>query len=93
MKIMLQEDMLMAFKNVEGVNRPQLEPNYKKTIQDIHKHMFLNEIIYINLYIPKVNKINNQLEQFPPRDDGNPQVKLADNKLMDILESAMPKLW
>eukprot|EP00957_Ditylum_brightwellii_P199598 15215821-Ditylum_brightwellii.AAC.1 len=33
------------------------------------------------------------LEQLPPRDDGTPQVKLADNKLMDVLKNAVPKSW
>eukprot|EP00957_Ditylum_brightwellii_P062090 4712335-Ditylum_brightwellii.AAC.1 len=47
----------------------------------------------IQTFIAKVNKINDQLEQFPPRDDGTPQVKLADDKLMEILENAMLKLW
>eukprot|EP00957_Ditylum_brightwellii_P009938 749475-Ditylum_brightwellii.AAC.1 len=44
-------------------------------------------------FVTCVNKITERLTQFPPRDDGTSQEKLADNKLMDILESAMPKSW
>eukprot|EP00957_Ditylum_brightwellii_P187408 14272779-Ditylum_brightwellii.AAC.1 len=38
-------------------------------------------------------KMNDCLEQFPPRDDGTPQVKLTEDKLMDILKNAAPKSW
>eukprot|EP00957_Ditylum_brightwellii_P126296 9629090-Ditylum_brightwellii.AAC.1 len=37
--------------------------------------------------------MNDWLEQFPPRDDGTPQVKLTEDKLMDILENAVLKSW
>eukprot|EP00957_Ditylum_brightwellii_P193198 14710726-Ditylum_brightwellii.AAC.1 len=37
--------------------------------------------------------MNDRLEQFPPRDNGTPQVNLAEDKLMDILENAVPKSW
>eukprot|EP00957_Ditylum_brightwellii_P024251 1829329-Ditylum_brightwellii.AAC.1 len=37
--------------------------------------------------------MNGQLEQFPPRDDGTPQVKLVEDKLIDILENSVPKSW
>eukprot|EP00957_Ditylum_brightwellii_P066748 5065551-Ditylum_brightwellii.AAC.1 len=37
--------------------------------------------------------MNDRLEQFLPRDDGTPQVKLTEDKLMDILENAVPKSW
>eukprot|EP00957_Ditylum_brightwellii_P079332 6031459-Ditylum_brightwellii.AAC.1 len=37
--------------------------------------------------------MNDRLEQFLPRDNGTPQVKLAEDKLMDILENAVPKSW
>ena len=33
--------MKMAFENAEGGNRPQSKPNYKKTMKDMHVHMFL----------------------------------------------------
>eukprot|EP00957_Ditylum_brightwellii_P062705 4758900-Ditylum_brightwellii.AAC.1 len=45
----------------------------------------------LQIFVARVNKSNDQLEQFPPRDDRTPQVKLAGKKLMDILENAMPK--
>eukprot|EP00957_Ditylum_brightwellii_P035330 2679832-Ditylum_brightwellii.AAC.1 len=41
----------------------------------------------------RVNKINYHLEQFLPRDNRTPQVKLAEDKLMDIIENAVPKSW
>eukprot|EP00957_Ditylum_brightwellii_P148638 11316490-Ditylum_brightwellii.AAC.1 len=44
-------------------------------------------------FTAQVNKINDRLAQFPPRDDRNPQEKLANDKIMDILENVMPKLW
>eukprot|EP00957_Ditylum_brightwellii_P068745 5218390-Ditylum_brightwellii.AAC.1 len=34
------------------------------------------------------NQMNDQMEQFLPREDGTPHVKLAEDKLMDILENA-----
>eukprot|EP00957_Ditylum_brightwellii_P102413 7806321-Ditylum_brightwellii.AAC.1 len=37
--------------------------------------------------------MNDRLEQFPPRDNVTPQVKLAEDKLMDIIENAVPKSW
>eukprot|EP00957_Ditylum_brightwellii_P211490 15366226-Ditylum_brightwellii.AAC.1 len=42
---------------------------------------------------PCVNKMNNHLEQFLPRDNRSPQVKLVEDELMDILENAVPKSW
>eukprot|EP00957_Ditylum_brightwellii_P156439 11906360-Ditylum_brightwellii.AAC.1 len=45
----------------------------------------------LHIFVACVNKINNGLEQFLPRDNGTPQVKLADNELMDILKNAVPK--
>eukprot|EP00957_Ditylum_brightwellii_P028354 2141269-Ditylum_brightwellii.AAC.1 len=98
----------MAFKNTEGVNGPQSEPNYKQTMQDMHVHMFplqayttqtqyMRRVLIkpykmsLQTFIARINKINDWLEQFLPRDDRTPQVKLADNKLMDILKNAMPK--
>eukprot|EP00957_Ditylum_brightwellii_P072232 5490945-Ditylum_brightwellii.AAC.1 len=47
----------------------------------------------LHTFVDRVNKINDQLEQFSPRDGGNLQVKLLDNTLMDILETAVPKSW
>eukprot|EP00957_Ditylum_brightwellii_P027894 2107564-Ditylum_brightwellii.AAC.1 len=44
-------------------------------------------------FVACFNKMNDHLEQFPPRDDQTPQVKLAKDKLMDILENAVPKAW
>ena len=93
-KGMLQGDMLMAFENEEGINGPQLEPNYKNMMQGMYKHMFLLQAytiqtqyiqreliksykISLQTFVARVNKIIDQLEQFPPRDDGTPQVKLA----------------
>eukprot|EP00957_Ditylum_brightwellii_P107148 8174746-Ditylum_brightwellii.AAC.1 len=43
--------------------------------------------------VVRVNKMNNLLEKFPPRDNRTHQVKLAEDKLMDILENAVPKFW
>eukprot|EP00957_Ditylum_brightwellii_P189950 14461027-Ditylum_brightwellii.AAC.1 len=40
-----------------------------------------------------VNKMNDQLEQFLPRNDRTHQVKLAEDKLIDILENVVPKSW
>jgi hypothetical protein len=93
-KGMLQGDMLMAFENEEGINGPQLEPNYKNMMQGMYKHMFLLQAytiqtqyiqreliksykISLQTFVARVNKIIDQLEQFPPRDDGTPQVKLT----------------
>eukprot|EP00957_Ditylum_brightwellii_P037928 2868651-Ditylum_brightwellii.AAC.1 len=39
-KSMLRGDAFTAFKNAKGANRPQSEPAYKKTMVDIHTHMF-----------------------------------------------------
>eukprot|EP00957_Ditylum_brightwellii_P080688 6136657-Ditylum_brightwellii.AAC.1 len=39
-KSMLRGGALTAFKNVEGVSRPQSETAYKKSMEDIHTHMF-----------------------------------------------------
>eukprot|EP00957_Ditylum_brightwellii_P161816 12320429-Ditylum_brightwellii.AAC.1 len=39
-KSMLREDALTAFENSEGKNGPQMEPNYKQTMHDVHVHMF-----------------------------------------------------
>eukprot|EP00957_Ditylum_brightwellii_P040388 3056673-Ditylum_brightwellii.AAC.1 len=47
----------------------------------------------LRTFIVRVNKTNDCLEQFPPRDNGSPQVKLTEEKLMDILENIAPKLW
>eukprot|EP00957_Ditylum_brightwellii_P092622 7053110-Ditylum_brightwellii.AAC.2 len=47
----------------------------------------------LQTFIAQVNKINDWLEQFLPRDNGTPQFKLADSKLMDILKNTMPKFW
>eukprot|EP00957_Ditylum_brightwellii_P163919 12479376-Ditylum_brightwellii.AAC.2 len=47
----------------------------------------------LHAFVARVNKMNDRLEQFPPRDNGTPQVKLAEDKLMDILENAVPKSW
>eukprot|EP00957_Ditylum_brightwellii_P205051 15342003-Ditylum_brightwellii.AAC.1 len=43
--------------------------------------------------VARVNTINESLAQFPSRDDMTFQVKLAGEKIMDILENAMPKTW
>eukprot|EP00957_Ditylum_brightwellii_P133862 10207315-Ditylum_brightwellii.AAC.1 len=37
--------------------------------------------------------MNDCLEQFPFRDNRTSQVKLAEDKLMDILENKVPKSW
>eukprot|EP00957_Ditylum_brightwellii_P141253 10762028-Ditylum_brightwellii.AAC.1 len=37
--------------------------------------------------------MNDQLAQFPPRDDRTHKEKLVNDKTMDILEAAMPKSW
>eukprot|EP00957_Ditylum_brightwellii_P087165 6634114-Ditylum_brightwellii.AAC.1 len=39
-KSMLRGGTLTAFKNANGVNKPQSEPAYKKTMVDVHTHMF-----------------------------------------------------
>eukprot|EP00957_Ditylum_brightwellii_P070616 5365636-Ditylum_brightwellii.AAC.2 len=94
----------------EGVNRPQSEPNYKKTMQDMHMHMFLLQAyvtqtwyiwralikpykMSLQTFAARIHKINDQIEQFLTRDNMTPQVKLADDKLMDIMENKIPKLW
>eukprot|EP00957_Ditylum_brightwellii_P041533 3145446-Ditylum_brightwellii.AAC.1 len=109
-KSILQGNVLVAFKNAEGVNGPQSEPNYKKMMQDVHVHMlplqaYVVQTWYmwraltkpykmsLQFFVARFNKINDQLEQFLPRNDGTPQVKLAGSKLMDVLENAMPKSW
>eukprot|EP00957_Ditylum_brightwellii_P062205 4720726-Ditylum_brightwellii.AAC.1 len=109
-KSMLQGDVLTSFKNDEGVNRSQSEPNYKKTMQGVHMYMFplyahVTQSQYIRQALIKpykmplkkvlgwVNKINDWLEQFLPTNNGTPQVRLADEKLMDIVKNTMPKAW
>eukprot|EP00957_Ditylum_brightwellii_P102414 7806321-Ditylum_brightwellii.AAC.2 len=47
-KNMLHGDTLAAFKNAEGVNRPQSEPAYKKTMVDIHTHVPTMSLHYAN---------------------------------------------
>eukprot|EP00957_Ditylum_brightwellii_P187905 14307278-Ditylum_brightwellii.AAC.1 len=47
----------------------------------------------LRIFVARVNKMNDRLEQFLPRDNGTPQVKRAEDKLMDILENAVPKSW
>eukprot|EP00957_Ditylum_brightwellii_P151678 11550735-Ditylum_brightwellii.AAC.1 len=49
--------------------------------------------MYLCTFVAQIKESNDWLEQFPPRDDGTPQVKLADERLMDILESAMLMSW
>eukprot|EP00957_Ditylum_brightwellii_P090321 6878682-Ditylum_brightwellii.AAC.1 len=44
-------------------------------------------------FVVCVNKMNDCLEEFPSRDNRTPQVTLMDDKLMDILENAVPKSW
>eukprot|EP00957_Ditylum_brightwellii_P198464 15125485-Ditylum_brightwellii.AAC.1 len=109
-KSMLCRDALTAFENDNGVNGPQLEPAYKKKIEDTHTHMFPLQAyvtqtrymhqtlvkpqnISLRAFVAHVNKMNNCLEQFLPRDNGTPQVKLVEDKLMNILENAVPKSW
>eukprot|EP00957_Ditylum_brightwellii_P039614 2996141-Ditylum_brightwellii.AAC.2 len=107
---MLRGDALTAFRNAEGVNRPQSKLAYKKTMEDVHTHMFqlqayVTQTRYIrctlmkphnmslHTFVAQVNKMNDQLELFLTRDDETPQAKLAEDKLMDILENAVPKSW
>eukprot|EP00957_Ditylum_brightwellii_P201694 15326788-Ditylum_brightwellii.AAC.1 len=47
----------------------------------------------LRTFIVCVNKMNGHLEQFPPRDNGTPQVKLVEDKLMDIFKNTVPKSW
>eukprot|EP00957_Ditylum_brightwellii_P192898 14687466-Ditylum_brightwellii.AAC.1 len=37
--------------------------------------------------------MNDQLAQFLSRDDRNPKEKIANDKIMDIFDDAMPKSW
>eukprot|EP00957_Ditylum_brightwellii_P023501 1773311-Ditylum_brightwellii.AAC.1 len=107
---MLRGDALTSFKNIKGMNRPQSELAYKKTMTDVHTHMFplqayIMQTRYmhwtlmkphnmpLHTFVAGVNKMNDHQEQFPPRDDRTPQVKLAEDKLMDILENTVPKSW
>eukprot|EP00957_Ditylum_brightwellii_P032760 2483711-Ditylum_brightwellii.AAC.1 len=78
-KSMLHGDTLTAFKNVERVNRPQSKLANKKTMEDTHMHMFP-----LQAYITQTRYMCY---------DRTPQVKLAEDKLMDILENAVPKSW
>eukprot|EP00957_Ditylum_brightwellii_P148503 11307098-Ditylum_brightwellii.AAC.1 len=39
-KSMLRGDALTVFKNANGVNKSQTEPNYQRTTKDAHMHMF-----------------------------------------------------
>eukprot|EP00957_Ditylum_brightwellii_P137365 10472597-Ditylum_brightwellii.AAC.1 len=47
----------------------------------------------IQEFVAQVNKINKRLAQFLPRDDKTSQEKIADDKIMVILENTMPTLW
>eukprot|EP00957_Ditylum_brightwellii_P028115 2122694-Ditylum_brightwellii.AAC.1 len=44
----------------------------------------------LRAFVACVNEMNGRLEQFLPRDNRTPQVKLVEDKLMDILENAVP---
>eukprot|EP00957_Ditylum_brightwellii_P021850 1648251-Ditylum_brightwellii.AAC.1 len=107
-KNLLQGNVLTAFKNAEGNKRPQIKPNYAMKDVKVHMFCLQSYIMqacymyramvkpYIMLIctsVACVDEINKRLPQFPPRDDRTPQKKLANNKPMDILESAMPKSW
>eukprot|EP00957_Ditylum_brightwellii_P147864 11259782-Ditylum_brightwellii.AAC.2 len=109
-KSMLCRDALTTFANAKGVNRSQLELNYKQTMKDVYMRMFpLQEYVIwmrymcqtlakpygisLHTFVAHINEMNGQLEQFLPRDNRTPQVKLAEDKLMDILENTVPKSW
>eukprot|EP00957_Ditylum_brightwellii_P022128 1669621-Ditylum_brightwellii.AAC.1 len=85
-KSMLRGGALTTFKNAEGLNRPQSEPTYKKTMADVHTYMFPLQVyvtqtryicwtlmkphnMSLHIFVACVNEMNNQLEQFLPRDD------------------------
>eukprot|EP00957_Ditylum_brightwellii_P116865 8914529-Ditylum_brightwellii.AAC.1 len=42
-------------------------------------------------FVACINKMNDHLEQFTPRDNETPQVKLVEDELIDILENTVPK--
>eukprot|EP00957_Ditylum_brightwellii_P210364 15364883-Ditylum_brightwellii.AAC.1 len=107
---MLCRDVLTAFENAKGVNRSQSKLAYKKTMEEVHTHMFLLQAyvtqtrymrwtlmkphnMSLRAFVACVNKMNNCLEQFPLRDDRTYQVKLVEDKLMDILENTVPNSW
>eukprot|EP00957_Ditylum_brightwellii_P199006 15169745-Ditylum_brightwellii.AAC.1 len=96
--------------NAQGVNGPQIEPNYQQTMTNVQTHMFplqayVTQTWYIRQTLAKlhnmslcafvacINEMNDWLEQFLPRDNGTPQVKLAEDESMDILENAVPQSW
>eukprot|EP00957_Ditylum_brightwellii_P005733 437296-Ditylum_brightwellii.AAC.1 len=49
--------------------------------------------VFLQTFIARVNKINDWLEKFPPRDGKTPQIKLVDDKLMDFMRNEMPNCW
>eukprot|EP00957_Ditylum_brightwellii_P091821 6991236-Ditylum_brightwellii.AAC.1 len=49
--------------------------------------------VSLHTFVASVNKMNDQMEQSSLRDDGTPQVQLTEDKLIDILENAVPKYW
>eukprot|EP00957_Ditylum_brightwellii_P046877 3557794-Ditylum_brightwellii.AAC.1 len=64
-------------------------------IQMCYMHQALSKPMAYNThtFVARVNKINEWLALFLPRDDTTPQVKLDDDKIMDILEITLPKDW
>eukprot|EP00957_Ditylum_brightwellii_P153445 11678579-Ditylum_brightwellii.AAC.1 len=47
--------------------------------------------MFLCTFVAHVKEMNDHLEQFPPRDNGTPQVKLVEDKLMNILKNVVPK--
>eukprot|EP00957_Ditylum_brightwellii_P140488 10703571-Ditylum_brightwellii.AAC.2 len=87
---MLHGDALTAFKTAKGMNGPQSELAYKKTMEDVYTHMFplrayatqtrcIHQTLIkphnmsLHTFIVHINKVNDRLEQFPPRDNKTPQ--------------------
>eukprot|EP00957_Ditylum_brightwellii_P116877 8915445-Ditylum_brightwellii.AAC.1 len=66
---------------------------YTMQICYMHRNLIKPFKMSMHSFVTCVNKINKRLMQFSPRDDMTPQQKLADDKIMDILENAMSKTW
>eukprot|EP00957_Ditylum_brightwellii_P194427 14807331-Ditylum_brightwellii.AAC.1 len=45
----------------------------------------------VHQFVAQINKINDCITQFPPKDNSSPQEKLPNDEIMDILEAAMHK--
>eukprot|EP00957_Ditylum_brightwellii_P194773 14835882-Ditylum_brightwellii.AAC.1 len=66
---------------------------YATQTRYMHQTLMKPHNMSLHTFVVSINKMNGRLEQFPPRDNRTPQVKLIENKLIVILKNAVPKSW